>query len=256
MKRVVEVCVDRMDSVLACAEAGVDRIELCAALSEGGLTPSLGFLKAAREIFPGEIMMMIRPRAGDFLYSALEVEMMCMDILVGLEHGADGFVFGCLRRDGEIDEEVTARLLEAATLKPITFHRAFDVTRDLSRSLEVLVRLGVPRVLTSGGESDVWKGLGRLRELQEQAAGRIVILPGGGVVCERVGELVKATGVSEVHLSARKTMRSEMDFLREDIPMGARCVVAEMEHRVADGELLRRLCRELGGAPGDDVKVG
>ncbi len=189
--------------------------------------------------------MMIRPRAGDFLYSDLEVEMMCMEIALGSERGADGFVFGCLRRDGEIDEEMTARLLDAALPKPVTFHRAFDVTRDLSRSLEILVRLGVPRVLTSGGEADVWKGLVRLRKLQEQAAGRIVILPGGGVVCERVLELMDSVGTNEVHLSARKTLRSEMEFVREDIPMGASQVITEAEHRVADVELLRRLCDRL-----------
>jgi copper homeostasis protein len=245
MKALIEVCVDRLDSVQACADAGVDRIELCAALSEGGLTPSIGFLNEARNIFSGTIMMMIRPRAGDFLYSMAEIEVMMHDIGQGQQFGADGFVFGCLQADGEIDRALTARLCTAAASRSVTFHRAFDVTPDLPRSLETLINLGIPRVLTSGGACDVWQGSERLRALVEQAAGRITVLPGGGVTAERAVELLDKIQTNEIHLSARQTVASKMKFQRDDIPMGATQVIPETHHRIADANLLRALRMQL-----------
>jgi copper homeostasis protein len=241
MKPVIEICVDRLDSVQVCAAHGVDRIELCAALSEGGLTPSIGFLQAARKVFSGKIMMMIRPRCGDFLYSDEEIDMMKADIRAAREHGADGVVFGCLLASGEIDAPRTQQLREAAAGLDVTFHRAFDVTPDLSRSLETLISLGIPRVLTSGGEADVWKGLSTLKHLVAQAAGRITILPGGGVVAGRVAELLSTIGAGEAHLSARHTIDSAMVFVRHDIPMGASVVASEYVHKVADPSQLSLL---------------
>lgn len=243
MNPLIEICVDRLDSVQVCAGQGVDRIELCAALSEGGLTPSIGFLQAARRIFPGIIMMMIRPRCGDFFYSNEEIELMQADIRAAREHGADGVVFGCLDPSGEVDEERTQQLLDAATGLYVTFHRAFDVTPDLRSSLEKLIALGIPRVLTSGGEPDVWKGMDTLKHLVAQAAGRIAILPGGGVVAGRAEELLTAIGAGEVHLSARNTIDSAMVFRRPDIPMGASVVVSEYAHKVADASQLAQLPR-------------
>jgi copper homeostasis protein len=243
MKPLIEICVDRLDSVQICTAHGVDRIELCAALSEGGITPSIGFLQAARRIFPGKIMMMIRPRSGDFFYSDEEIDMMQADIHTAREHGADGVVFGCLLTSGEVDQERTQRLLQAAEELDVTFHRAFDVTPDLSRSLDTLISLGIPRVLTSGGEADVWKGIGKLKRLVAQAAGRITILPGGGVMAGRVDELLSTIGAAEAHLSARHTIDSAMVFVRHDIPMGASVVASEYVHKVADPALLAQLTR-------------
>lgn len=245
MNPLIEVCVDRLDSVHACAEAGVDRIELCAALSEGGLTPSIGFLKSARKIFSGKIMMMIRPRAGDFLYSKEEIEWMQHDIEQGKQHGADGFVFGCLQASGEIDAINTTLLRNAAAPFSVTFHRAFDVTPDLSRSLDALIELNIPRVLTSGGESDVWLGSQRLRELVAQSNGRIVILPGGGVTADRAQELLQCTHAKEIHLSARLTVMSAMQFQRPDIAMGATATTPESHHKIADAAQLHALRKSL-----------
>lgn len=241
MNPIVEICVDRIDSVAICAQAKVDRIELCAALSEGGLTPSLGFLRQARQIFAGKIMMMIRPRAGDFLYRSDDIQTMKDDILQAKQHGADGVVFGCLDEDGMIDEALTRELMEDAGGLEITFHRAFDVTPHLAASLETLIDLGIPRVLTSGGEANVWLGASRLAELVNQAAGRIVILPGGGVTAIRVPELLVATGCHEVHLSARCQVASSMRHRRDDIPMGAATVSGEYVHKVVDREQLALL---------------
>lgn len=239
MKRLIEICLDRIDSVEICREAGIERIELCSALSEGGLTPSVGFLKAARRIYSGKIMMMIRPRAGDFLYSAEEMKMMRSDIQIAREHGADGVVFGCLQSCGKIDETYTASLQECAAELDVTFHRAFDVTPDLSHSLATLIKLGIPRVLTSGGESDVWKGVSNLQSLVTQAEGKIVIMPGGGVAAPRIGELLQQTGANEIHLSARRSIKSAMLHHREDIPMGATQISPENLHKITDAEQLR-----------------
>lgn len=241
MKPVIEICVDRLDSAQHCAQAGIDRIELCAALSEGGLSPSLGFLRAARPVFPGKIMMMIRPRAGDFCYSPAEQALMIDEIAIAREHGADGVVFGCLEHDGRIDLTFVRSLVQAASGMDITFHRAFDVSCDLSSSLESLIDLGVPRVLSSGGEANVWRGLDCLRSLIKQAAGRITILPGGGLTTERAADFVRQSGATEIHLSARGSFPSSMTHRREDIRMGATAITGEFIHKIADPEQLRDL---------------
>src|SRR6185295_16427160 len=144
----IEICVDSLASVEACAEGGADRIELCAGLVEGGTTPSAGFLREARRLFKGRIMMMVRPRGGDFLYSQGEVEIMCADIRAARDGGADGVVFGCLTPQGEIDMRIAERLVREAAGMDLTFHRAFDVSRDLAVSLERLIEMGIPRILT------------------------------------------------------------------------------------------------------------
>jgi copper homeostasis protein len=241
----IEICVDCQASVEACAEAGADRIELCAGLLEGGTTPSAGFLKIARQTFPGRIMMMIRPRSGDFLYPPNEVEIMKADIKSARDGGADGVVFGCLTADGRIDEGITSTLLNAAQGLDVTFHRAFDVSRDLPSSLETLIQLGIPRVLTSGGHPSVPEGLGVIASLVRQAAGRLTILPGGGVRPDNIAAIAAATGVQECHLSARHSQESPMIFRRPDIPMGATSVPGEYECKTASAALIR-LARGLG----------
>lgn len=237
----IEICVDCLDSVEACTEAGADRIELCAGLVEGGTTPSLGFLRAARRIFPGKIMMMIRPRGGDFHYSHGEAEIMLSDIRCAREEGADGVVFGCLRADGSIDERMTGELMAASDSMDRTFHRAFDVSRDLTESLDALIRLGLPRVLTSGGRPSIdAAALETIASLVSRAAGRIAILPGGGVTPDTIDRIASVTGVAECHLSARESIASPMTFRREDIPMGAPAVPGEYERRIASVALIRR----------------
>ena len=241
MKPVIEVCVDRIDSVRNCALAGIDRIELCAALSEGGLTPSLAFLREARKQFRGKIMMMIRPRCGDFLYSEAEKNIMLDEISVARDHGADGIVFGCLLRDGCIDEEFAATMIEKASAMDMTFHRAFDVTPNLFTSLETLIRLGIPRVLTSGGQPDVWLGLSTIATLITHSNQRISILPGGGLTAPRAAELIQQTGTTEIHLSARSKFPSSMQYRRHDIPMGASQILDEYTHNAADVDILQQL---------------
>jgi len=246
----LEICVDTLASVQACARAGADRIELCAGLVEGGTTPSIGFLHAARFRFPGKIMVMVRPRAGDFVYSDDEFALMLDEIDVLRHHGADGIVCGLLTPDGAIDSGRLKIIVERAAGLDLTFHRAFDVSRDLPESLEALIALGVPRVLTSGGHPDVRRGLDSLARLVAQAAGRIRILPGGGVTAEFIPEIVRRTGVTEIHLSARVAVPSPMLYRRPDIPMGAASVPGEYERKIAS-ELIVRAARHalLSSAP-------
>lgn len=244
----LEICVDTIASVRVCAAAGADRIELCAGLVEGGTTPSLAFLRAARQAFAGKIMAMIRPRAGDFLYSDDEFALMLDEVDGFRREGADGIVFGMLTADGAIDAARSAVIVERARGMDVTFHRAFDVSRDLAQSLETLVALGVPRVLTSGGCPEVIAGLPAIAQLVKQAAGRITILPGGGVRPDLIQEIIRRSGVTEVHLSARCSAASPMIHRRPEIPMGAANVPGEYELKVASAEVIRAAREALENA--------
>jgi copper homeostasis protein len=208
----LEVCVDNLESVQGCANGGVDRIELCACLADGGLTPSLGFLRAARRIFPGKIMAMLRPRGGDFRYSSGEIEMMSDEVEIMEANGADGIVFGVLQPDGQVARADCAKIMSRAGVMETVFHRAIDVSRDPLESLDVLIDLGVSRVLTSGGAADVQRGAEMLRKMVGQAAGRIEILAGGGLKLDCVADLIRITGLEGIHLSARKAYSGPMVF--------------------------------------------
>ncbi len=208
----LEICVDNLESVHVCAEEGVGRIELCACLADGGLTPSLGFLNAARRIFPGKIVAMLRPRGGDFYYSEGEIRMMMQDADLMAANGADGIVFGVLQPDGQVDRGKCGQIISHAAGLDTVFHRAIDVSRDPLEALEVLISLGIRRVLTSGGEEDVHSGAVMLRKMTDLAAGRIEILAGGGLKIERLAELVGIDGLEGIHLSARKPQDGPMVF--------------------------------------------
>ena len=239
----LEICIDGVASARAAAEGGADRVELCANLPEGGTTPSAGTIRAVRAIFSGALMVIVRPRGYDFLYSDAEMQVMLHDIAVARELGADGVVIGCLTADGLIDVERCQRLLEAAGTLDVTFHRAFDMTRDLKEAFEDVMRLGIKRMLTSGGKPDVPSGLAIIGNLVRQAAGRISIMPGGGVTEHNIAEIIRATGVREIHLSARDTVRSRMSFRNENCSMGAFSNGHEYEWRETSAEKVR-LARE------------
>ena len=254
-REVLEICVDCVASVEACAAAGVDRIELCAGLVEGGTTPSVGFMRAARRAYGGRLMVMIRPRAGDFVVSEAEVRVMEEDVRVARGEGADGVVFGCLCRDGRIDEVAVGALVGAAGGMDMTFHRAFDVSRDLGESLETLIGLGIPRVLTSGGEASVEAGMGVIGELVRRAAGRLVVLAGGGMRAGLV-ERLRGLGVREFHMSGRRGFPSPMEYRRPEIPMGAAVVPGEYERRQADPAVLGAMLAVLSGPHAALTKAG
>lgn len=198
----LEVCVDNVAGVHAAVAGGADRIELCAALSEGGLTPSAGFVQWACQTAPIPVMVMIRPRVGDFCYSEAELGVMMHDIVAAKAAGAAGVVFGCLREDRRIDGPATKRLLEAAAPLSVTFHRAFDLTPDPFTALDSLIRLGIPRLLTSGQAATAPAGQDLIRQLVTRSNDRIVILPGSGIQPDNIHALLQHTGAREYHASA------------------------------------------------------
>jgi len=196
----LEVCVDSVESALRAQEGGAARVELNDNLLMGGTTPSLGTVQVARQHLAIELLVMIRPRGGDFCYSDLELEVMERDIAVMKTAGVDGVVFGLLTPDGQVDLPRMKRLMACAAPLPVTFHRAFDVCADPFRALEELVDLGVRRILTSGQAPTVLEGRVLLRELIARAAGRLTILPGGGIT-EEVADLVaRELEVEEFHV--------------------------------------------------------
>ena len=197
----LEVCAGNLASVEAAVQGGAERIELCSALSLDGLTPSMGMVQHVRERFPGlKVHVLIRLREGNFVYNDHEVDVMARDIEAVLPW-ADGIVCGALTADGHIDLPAMRSLVAAAQGKPFTFHRAFDVCRDPFTALEKTIDLGCSRILTSGQQPSATQGIDLLRRLNERAAGRIIIMPGGGVNPGNACHILDSTGCHEIHAS-------------------------------------------------------
>lgn len=206
----MEICVDDVAGALAAEAEGADRIELCVALSEGGITPSFGLIRTTlAHVRRVGVQVMIRPRGGNFVVAPAELEVMLADIAAvrAMPHAPDvavGFVLGALTPTGMIDRPATTRLLAACGGAPATFHKAFDAIPDRAAALDTLCDLGMSRVLTSGGASTAAAGADELRALVRQADGRIGILAGGGVRAGNVRALLAQTGVKELHLRAMR----------------------------------------------------
>jgi copper homeostasis protein len=215
----VEACVDGVPSALAAEAGGAARLELCSALSEGGLTPSAGVIEMVRERVALPLFVLIRPRGGDFLYDAEEFEVMRRDVVTAGLLGADGVVLGVLQSNGTVDAERTGALIEAARPLDVTFHRAFDFTRDADEALDRLIALGADRVLTSGHAASAIDGVATLARLVERAAGRIGVVAGGGVRPDNVRAVIQGSGVTEVHLRGGGARRSGMEFRREALAL-------------------------------------
>jgi copper homeostasis protein len=195
----VEAAVDTFAGALAAQADGVHRIELCGPLHEGGTTPSAGLIARCSERLLVSVHVLIRPRAGDFVYSDDEIEIMSKDIAVAKEFGVDGVVFGALTTEGEIDAGRLSELITMASPMRVGFHRAFDEVRDQDEALELLVSLQVDHVLTSGGAQTAMAGAARLRQLVERAGDRIGVIAGGSITAVNAPTLVGVTGVRSVH---------------------------------------------------------
>lgn len=211
---ILEIAANSAASALAAQEGGAGRVELCTALELGGLTPSHAQIALARERLHIPLVVLIRPRAGDFLYSDLECETMQRDIETCVALGCDGVVLGVLDADGRVDTARCRPLIAAAGKLGVTFHRAFDLSRDPVRALEDIVALGCERILTSGTQASVPDGAALIRELVMRAAGRLVVMPGAGVTAQNIAALAAATGAHEFHASAKRQLPSGMQHRR------------------------------------------
>jgi copper homeostasis protein len=197
----VEVAVDTLAAALVAAGAGADRIELCQALEVGGTTPSAGLLSAVKASVAIPVFVMIRPRGGDFVYAEPDEEVMLRDIESAAGLGADGIVLGALTVGGTPDLERVARLVQRARPLPVTFHRAFDGIPNPREALGPLRAAGVDRILTSGGAATAYDGRFAIERLVTHAPASLVVMAGGGVSGDTVTELIRRTGVAEVHLA-------------------------------------------------------
>jgi copper homeostasis protein len=206
----LEIAANSVASAVAAQGGGADRIELCAALEVGGLTPSPGQIALARERVRIPLYVLIRPRAGDFVYGEFEFETMRRDIESCVMLGCDGVVIGALDESGNIDRRSCAELVRTAGRLGVTFHRAFDMSRDLGKALEDIIALGCERVLTSGGEANALAGAPRIHALIEQAAGRIEMMPGAGIDVTNAATIRAQTGAIEFHASAKRQFPSRM----------------------------------------------
>ncbi len=211
-KYIIEIATADFSTTAAAVAGGADRIELCAALTEGGTTPSHGMIRTCREEFEVGLFPIIRPRGGDFLYSEEEFEIMKQDILLCRELQCEGVVSGLLLRDGGIDIERTRKLVALAYPMEFTFHRAFDRCKDPFMALEQLINAGCTRILTSGQQLTAPAGQELIAQLVDKANGRIVIKPGSGVRKENILELAKKTKATEFHSSLRGKNDSLMEF--------------------------------------------
>eukprot|EP01127_Copromyxa_protea_P017172 TRINITY_DN5200_c0_g1_i1.p1 TRINITY_DN5200_c0_g1~~TRINITY_DN5200_c0_g1_i1.p1 ORF type:complete len:488 (+),score=114.47 TRINITY_DN5200_c0_g1_i1:30-1466(+) len=235
----LEICVDSVASAVAAERGGASRVELCTDLFEGGLTPSLGLVMAVTSKISIPVFVMIRPRAGDFCYSDLDFEVMKNDINFCSQFGVTGIVFGILTPHGDIDIPRCKILLELArekNIKHATFHRAFDMARDPLQALEDIIGLGFERILTSGQDISCMEGLDNLLLYNQKANNRIIIVPGGGVTEKNVNKIIKSTGVSEIHASARSIYPSAMVYQNRRVYMGADLKPDEFSVKVTNAD--------------------
>ena len=236
----IEICVEGIDGLAAAQSAGADRVELCASLLEGGLTPSLGVVREALKIATIPFHVIIRPRGGDFLYSDLEYKTMLDDVRACRELGVAGVVFGCLTAGGRIDEPRMRELTEASRPMKVTCHRAFDMTRDADDALEALIRCGVDRVLTSGQRDTAVEGLGILKHTHDTARGRIKIMACGALDEANIAGVLRGSDADELHFASPKTIPSGMVFRNPNVGMGGTALEREFQVTLTDPDAVRR----------------
>lgn len=236
---VLEIAVFNIQSALLASKAGADRLELCENPVDGGTTPSFGTLKTIREKISIPVFPIIRARGGDFFYTADELDVMQKDILLCKQLGFDGVVIGSLKKDATVDTETIKRWVDMAYPLEVTFHRAFDRTKDAFQSLKDIIECGCQRILTSGQVPNAFDGKELIKKLIEQADDRIIIMPGSGVRSSNIKDLAGYTGATELHSSARKNFPSEMEFINPGMQ-------EKLENIAVDVEDIQKMKLELG----------
>ena len=219
-KILLEAPVYTLEAALLATAYGVDRLELCSDFGEGGVTPSPGMLSYLKSKIDLPIFVRVRPRGGDFFYSAEELKVMEKEIEILKSLGADGFVFGVLNADGSVNVDACSVLVRAAAGSPCTFHRAFDASSDLEKALEAVIGCCFDRILTSGGRNTVTDGLDIIKKLMSAAGNRIIIMPGGGTVPSHLRELHATGYLKEVHSSCKSYRNSESTYINPNLHEG------------------------------------
>ncbi len=242
---ILEVCAGSLASALIAEESGAFRVELCDNLYEGGTTPSIGTIELARLKLTIKLHVIIRPRGGDFLYSDLEYGIIKRDVETCRNTGVDGVVIGFLTADGKIDQERTREMVAIARPMAVTFHRAFDMAKDPFEALEALLQTGVDRVLTSGQKNQAPDGADLIAKLIRKSAGRMIIMPGGGLNEDNIGEFAKKVKATEYHATLRHQVESGMSYRREDVFMGGLPAIPEYSILEADPIRVSRMVEQL-----------
>lgn len=216
----LEVCIDSVESAVAAERGGACRVELCSGLIEGGITPGAGLIASVRRSVAIDVFVMIRPRGGDFCYTPPEFEVMREEIRQARRLGVNGLVLGVLDEKGCVDVDRTRQLVELAGPLPVTFHRAIDMTPNLSEALDRVIATGARRILTSGGAPNAALGSAQIAAMVRSANGRIAIMPGGGITHQNIASIAEATGAGEFHASVRTGVQSPVQFRKDNIAMG------------------------------------
>lgn len=232
----IEICCGNLESAINAEAAGADRIELCAELAVGGITPSYGLIAEVVNQLSIPVFVLIRPRSGDFTYSDAEFEAMKKDIQICEKLGCSGIVSGILLENSEIDIPRTEELIRASKPLAFTFHRAFDWVPDPLQSLQHLEKMGANRVLTSGQQPKASQGLNLLKELKNSAES-ITILPGAGITAENAG-LFKHAGFNEIHSTATQF---QSQIFNKNVPMNSLKHLAEEQRAVSNLQQIQAL---------------
>jgi len=241
----LEICANSVASVMEASKGGADRVELSDNLYEGGTTPSLGTLIEAKNKSDIPVFMIIRPRGGDFCYSEDEMEVMLKDIELAKHYGTNGMVLGCLKPDGTVDYEKSARLIEKCGALPVTFHRAFDMARDPWEALETIKSLGISRLLTSGQKAGAMDGAGLLAKLREKSGDSLKIMAGSGISEHNVVELARKTGITAFHASLAEPVESSMQFRQKDVTMGGLPDIHEYSSKITSIYRVREVIQQI-----------
>lgn len=248
-----EVCANSVESCMEAERGGAHRIELCTNMAEGGTTPSYGAMQAVRCASAIHIQVLIRPRGGDFLYTPLEKKAMMEDVKAAYELGMDGIVVGCLTPEGDIDIPFYKELVRlfykyGNADRSVTFSRAFDRCRNPEEAMEQLIEAGCDRILTSGRQATAEQGIPLLKKLVAQAAGRIIIMPGGGIDENNIVRIAEETQAQEFHFSARRPVTSQMLYQKQGEAMNGTETYNEFIHHATDANAVQRIIDRLSSS--------